>query len=67
VSDRISLTISASAPVFEATVAHRDLIVRETLAIQFASAGPDHALPGEEATVVTVGAEQEASIMVTRS
>ncbi len=39
VSDRISLTIQGSPEVFEATVTHRDLIVGETLATQFAS-GP---------------------------
>jgi isoleucyl-tRNA synthetase len=67
VSDRISLTITGSEQVFDATVAHRDLIVGETLANQFASAGPDHALPENGATVVTVGDDQEARIMVTKS
>jgi isoleucyl-tRNA synthetase len=67
VSDRISLTISGSEQVFDATVAHRDLIVSETLAVQFASAGPDHAVSEDGATVVTVGDEQEAKIMVARS
>ena len=37
VSDRISLTVTGAEAVFDATVAHRDLLVRETLATQFGS------------------------------
>jgi isoleucyl-tRNA synthetase len=72
VSDRISLTIQGSDEVFEATVTHRDLIVGETLATQFAS-GPVSAngstpaapvLPG--AVDVVVGDNQPATILVVK-
>jgi isoleucyl-tRNA synthetase len=64
VSDRISLTITGTPEVFDATVAHRDLIVEETLAAQFASAGPDHAPGPGEGTPVTVGDGHSATILV---
>ena len=72
VSDRISLTIQGGAEVFEATVTHRDLIVGETLATQFAS-GPTSpnsstpaapVLPG--AVDVVVGDNQPATILVVK-
>ncbi|EWT00079.1 isoleucine--tRNA ligase [Intrasporangium oryzae NRRL B-24470] len=64
VSDRISLTIQGAEEVFEATVAHRDLIVGETLAAQFASAGPDHPLADGTGTSVVVGDNHAATILV---
>jgi isoleucyl-tRNA synthetase len=66
VSDRISLTISGDPEVFEATVAHRELIVAETLATQFASAGPDHPLPDGSGTEVVVGDNHAARILVVK-
>ena len=69
VSDRISLTIQGGVEVFEATVTHRDLIVGETLATQFASAGPEHALPDGlpgSRTEVVVGDSQAATILVVK-
>ncbi|EWT06581.1 isoleucine--tRNA ligase [Intrasporangium chromatireducens Q5-1] len=66
VSDRISLTITGTDAVFEATVAYRDLIVGETLATQFSSAGADHALPDGMGAAVVVGDGQEARIMVAK-
>ena len=39
VSDRIPLTVTGSEAVLDATIAHRDLIVAETLATQFGSSG----------------------------
>ncbi|MFC8503683.1 isoleucine--tRNA ligase [Pedococcus sp. NPDC057267] len=45
VSDRISLTVTGSQAVWEATVAHQALIVEETLASQFGSAPQLDALP----------------------
>ncbi|MFM6850991.1 MAG: class I tRNA ligase family protein, partial [Terrabacter sp.] len=69
VSDRISLTIQGGAEVFEATVTHRDLIVGETLAAQFAAAGPDHALPDGlpgTPTEVVVGDNHAATILVAK-
>ncbi len=45
VSDRISLTVTGSQAVWEATVAHQGLIVEETLATQFGSAPQLDALP----------------------
>ncbi|HET7397893.1 MAG TPA: isoleucine--tRNA ligase [Intrasporangium sp.] len=66
VSDRISLTIVGAPEVFDATVTHRDLIVDETLAVQFASAGPDHPLPDGVGTPVVVGDGLDARIVVRR-
>jgi isoleucyl-tRNA synthetase len=69
VSDRISLTIQGGAEVFEATVTHRDLIVGETLAAQFAAAGPDHVLPDGlpgTPTEVVVGDNHAATILVAK-
>jgi isoleucyl-tRNA synthetase len=66
VSDRISLTVTGTDAVFDATVAHRDLIVGETLATQFSSAGPDHGLPEGTGSTVVVGDGQEARIMVAK-
>jgi isoleucyl-tRNA synthetase len=66
VSDRISLTISGDPEVFEATVTHRELIVSETLATQFASAGPDHPLPQGSGTDVVVGDNHAARILVVK-
>lgn len=50
VSDRISLTVTGSQAVWEATVAHQALIVEETLATQFGSAPQLDALPAGEGT-----------------
>lgn len=66
VSDRISLTITGTPEVFEATVTHRDLIVDETLAAQFASAGPEHTQADGQGTKVTVGEGHVATILVSR-
>jgi isoleucyl-tRNA synthetase len=69
VSDRISLTIQGGAEVFEATVTHRDLIVGETLATQFAAAGPEHPLPDGlpgSPTAVVVGDNHTATILVVK-
>ncbi len=64
VSDRISLVITGAPEVFDATVAHRDLIVSETLAAQFASGGAEHALPSDRTTPVVVGDGHAATILV---
>ncbi|GAA2168606.1 isoleucine--tRNA ligase [Pedococcus bigeumensis] len=65
VSDRISLTVTGSQAVWEATVAHQALIVEETLASQFGSAPQLDALP-ERADVVgaTVGDGEPVRIKV---
>ncbi|KRF23069.1 MULTISPECIES: isoleucine--tRNA ligase [unclassified Phycicoccus] len=65
VSDRISLTVTGSQAVWEATVAHQTLIVEETLASQFGSAPQLDALP-ERADVVgaTVGDGEPVRIKV---
>ncbi|GAA0303329.1 isoleucine--tRNA ligase [Kineococcus aurantiacus] len=52
VSDRIRLTVAADGPVWEALVAHQDLVVTETLAQQFGSSGSADALDAGEATLV---------------
>jgi len=67
VSDRISLTIAADQPVFEATVAHRARLVGETLAEQFGSAPRLDALaPGRPVVETTVGDGHRARILVAR-
>jgi isoleucyl-tRNA synthetase len=45
VSDRISLTVTGGETVWRAVVAHQELIMAETLAQQFGSAGQLDALP----------------------
>ncbi|MDV3223444.1 class I tRNA ligase family protein, partial [Intrasporangium sp.] len=67
VSDRISLTIQGSPEVFEATVTHRDLLVAETLATQFSSAGPDHQLADGVGTEVSVGEGYKATVLVAKA
>jgi len=67
VSDRISLTIQGAPEVFEATVTHRDLLVAETLATQFASAGPEHPLGDRVGTQVTVGDGLAATLVVAKA
>jgi isoleucyl-tRNA synthetase len=67
ISDRISLTVTGDDDVWQATVAHQQLIMSETLAVQFGSAGADHALPPaatDGATVATVGEGQQVQIQV---
>jgi isoleucyl-tRNA synthetase len=65
VTDRISLTVTGSQAVWEATVAHQSLIVEETLATQFGSAPQLEALP-ERADVAqaTVGDGEPVRIKV---
>ena len=64
ISDRISLTITGDDEVWAATVAHQDLIMRETLAVQFGSAGAAHQLPDGVGTSVEVGDKQQVRIVV---
>jgi isoleucyl-tRNA synthetase len=65
VSDRISLTVTGSQAVWEATVAHQALIVEETLATQFGSAPQLDALPSREDVVeATVGDGETVRIKV---
>ena len=60
VSDRISLTITGSQALWEATVTHQALIVDETLATQFGSAPQLDALPLGEGTTQADLSEGEA-------
>jgi isoleucyl-tRNA synthetase len=53
VSDRISLTVTGGEDVWQAAVAHQQLIMRETLATQFGSAGQLDALPKRSDVVET--------------
>ncbi len=55
VADRISLTVLGDQTVWEATVAHQDMLMTETLATQFASAPSLDALPAGQGTTTTVG------------
>jgi isoleucyl-tRNA synthetase len=64
VSDRISLTVSGDDEVWAATVAHQELIMLETLAKQFGSAGSAHALPEGQGVEAVVGDNQSIRILV---
>ena len=64
VSDRISLTVSGDDDVWAATVAHQELIMLETLAMQFGSAGSAHALPEGQGVEAVVGDNQPIRILV---
>ncbi len=68
VSDRISLTVTGDDEVFDATVAHRDHVVGETLATQFAASPTLDDLPLEGAVAeVTVGDGHRARLQVRRA
>ncbi|HEY5248786.1 MAG TPA: class I tRNA ligase family protein, partial [Dermatophilaceae bacterium] len=64
VSDRISLTVSGDDEVWAATVAHQELIMLETLAVQFGSAGSAHALPDDQGVGAVVGDNQQIRVLV---
>ncbi|MGA8045496.1 MAG: class I tRNA ligase family protein, partial [Dermatophilaceae bacterium] len=72
VSDRISLTVTGGEAVLDATIAHRDLIVSETLAAQFGASGSLEDLPagdgvaGSGVTEATVGADERVRIKLAR-
>ncbi|MFI5074457.1 MAG: isoleucine--tRNA ligase [Actinomycetales bacterium] len=67
VSDRISLTVTGDEAVFDATVAHRDHLVRETLATQFGSSpNLDDLAADDGAADVTVGDGHPARVLVRR-
>ena len=69
VSDRISLTITGSDAAWDAVMAHQDLIMRETLAVQFGAAGGDRDLPtvaGGHTTTATVGDGETVHVLVSR-
>lgn len=56
IGDRIRLTVVGEPEVWQAVVAHQDLVVSETLADSFGSAGDLDALPpGDGVTEATVG------------
>ncbi|AKU17361.1 isoleucine--tRNA ligase [Luteipulveratus mongoliensis] len=69
VTDRISLAVTGDDEVWQATVSHQELIMRETLATQFGSAGAGHSLGegrGQESKVgdgltVTIEVKKVAS------
>ncbi|GAB7191419.1 isoleucine--tRNA ligase [Kineococcus sp. NUM-3379] len=67
VSDRIRLTVAADGPVWEALVKHQNLVVGETLAQQFGSAGSAAALPAERATLTGEVDGHEVRIAVERA
>ena len=64
VSDRISLTVSGDDDVWAATVAHQELIMIETLSMQFGSAGSEHPLPEGQGVDAVVGDNQPIRILV---
>jgi isoleucyl-tRNA synthetase len=68
VSDRISLTVTGDEAVFDATVAHRDHLVGETLATQFGSSPRlDDLRAGNGVAEVTVGDGHRARLQVRRT
>ena len=64
ICDRISLTIYGDDEVWAATVAHQQLIMAETLAVQFGSAGSAHPAPDGVGSVAEVGDKQQVTIVV---
>ncbi len=65
VSNRISLTVTGDAEVFDATIEHQAHLVGETLATQFGSSpNLDDLPPGEGVAEVTVGDGHTARILV---
>jgi isoleucyl-tRNA synthetase len=59
--------VTSDQEVFDATVAHRDHLVRETLATQFAASPTLDDLPGEDGVAeVTVGDGHRARVQVRR-
>jgi isoleucyl-tRNA synthetase len=68
VSDRISLTVTGDEAVFDATVAHRDHLVGETLATQFGSSpNVDDLRLGDGVAEVTVGDGHPARVLVRKA
>ena len=67
VSDRISLTITGSQPVWEAVATHQNLVVEETLASQFGSAPNLEALPlGDGVVEAELTGSERVRLKVTR-
>jgi isoleucyl-tRNA synthetase len=66
ISDRISLTVSGDDDVWAATVAHREMIMAETLSTQLGSAGSAHGLPEGQGVDAVVGNNQRIRILVKR-
>ncbi len=64
ISDRISLTVSGDDDVWAATVAHQELIMLETLSVQFGSSGSSFALPAGRGVDAVVGDNQPIRILV---
>src|SRR5699024_9408447 len=65
VSDRIGLTVTSTPTAWEAVVAHQALIMEETLAVQFGSAGDVESLPlGEGVTEVELSGGERARIRI---
>ncbi|MFB9378272.1 isoleucine--tRNA ligase [Kineococcus gynurae] len=67
ISDRIRLTVAGDGPVWQALVTHQNLVVEETLAQQFGSAGSASALPLEQATVTGSVDGHEVRVMVEKA
>jgi isoleucyl-tRNA synthetase len=64
ISDRISLTVTGDDDVWAATVAHQQLIMLETLSVQFGSSGSGHALPEGQGVDAVVGDNRRIRILV---
>jgi isoleucyl-tRNA synthetase len=64
ISDRISLTVCGDDDVWAATVTHQQLIMDETLSVQFGSSGSAHALPEGQGVGAVVGDNQPIRILV---
>ena len=66
VADRISLTVLGDRDIWTAALAHKDMIVSETLATQFAAAANLDALPEGQGTTATVGDGITVRLMVAK-
>ena len=68
ISDRIRLTVSAEGGVWEALVAHQQLVMSETLAVQFGSSGRLETLPaGDGVFEATAGDGLAVRVKVERA
>ncbi|GAB2695230.1 isoleucine--tRNA ligase [Thalassiella azotivora] len=67
ISDRVRLTVTGDEQVWQAVLAHQDLLARETLADSIGAAGDLDALPaGDSVVEATVGDGQAVRVKVER-
>ncbi|WP_066637317.1 isoleucine--tRNA ligase [Serinicoccus hydrothermalis] len=70
ISDRISLTVVGDDEVWDAAMAHQQLVMSETLAVQFGAAGAGQALPpakdGAHAGTADLGGGHTVELLISR-